>query len=186
MILWRILADHGVDFRTGDPPLIPVGTTSLRLESMSRGETFAAIVSSGDLEDAQARGFRVLGHSRDYLPDYPAPDCGTTRRWAAANQDALVRFIRAWVAATEWALHPANREQALAIYMRETGESRDLAESRFEQITPDARVNIPGIQIILDLRTALGFLPGGGPVPPAERFYETRYWEQATGRRHSQ
>ena len=184
MILWRILAEHGVDFRTGDPSLIPVGTTSLRLDSMERGETFAAIVSPTDLDDALRRGFRVLGESRDYLPEYPAPDCGTSRRWAVANEDALVRYIRAWIAATDWALHPANREEAMAIYMRESGASRPVAEARFAEINPTGAINIPGIQTILDLRTALGFLPGTGPLPPIQRFYDTRYWERATGRPH--
>ena len=180
MILWQILADQGLDFRTGDPRLVPVGTTSLRLESMGRGETFGAITSARETEQALAMGFRPIGSSSEYLPDYPGAQCGTTRRWAAAHQDALVRYVRAYVAATEWALQ--NREAALALYRDATGVSLAVAEEAHETISPDAVLATSGTQRILDLRVALGFLDG--PAPQAQRFYDTRYWEMATGRRH--
>ncbi len=182
MILWKILNDQGVDYRSGDPKLIPVGTTALRLESMERGETFAAIMTSPETEQALARGYRVLGRSTDHLPNYPGPQGGTTRRWAAAHEDELVRFIRAYVAATAWALAPGNREEALALHMAATGLNRQQAEDDYAAIQPDATINVAGIQTILDLRTALGFLQA--PAPPVEAFYDTRYWEAATGRRH--
>ncbi len=180
MILWKVLADHGVDFRTGDPQLVPVGTTSLRLDSMERGETFAAITSGPDTERALALGFRVLGRSSDHLPDYPGPQCGTTRRWAAAHPDALVHFVRAMVAAIDWARQ--NRDVAIALYRDTRGVSQQAAEETYQALQPDGTVNVAGIQTILDLRVALGFLQP--PAPPAERFYDTRYWEQATGRQH--
>lgn len=182
MILWQILNDLGVDFRGGDPRLVAVGTTSLRLESMERGETFAAILTSPETEQALAKGYRVLGRSRDHLPHYPGPQGGTTRAWAAAHEDTLVRFIRAYVAATRWALDPANREEVLALHVAATGLTRAQAEEDYAAIQPDATINVAGIRTILDLRTALGFLQG--PAPPIERLYDTRYWEAATGRRH--
>ncbi len=182
MILWQILNDLGVDFRGGDPRLVAVGTTSLRLESMERGETFAAILTSPETEQALAKGYRVLGRSRDHLPHYPGPQGGTTRAWAAAREDVLVRFIRAYVAATRWALTPANREEALALHLAATGLTRAQAEEDYAAIQPDATINVAGIQTILDLRTALGFLQG--PAPPIARLYDTRYWEAATGQRH--
>jgi ABC-type nitrate/sulfonate/bicarbonate transport system substrate-binding protein len=182
LILWQILADHGLDFRTGDPRLVPVGATAQRLESMQRGETVAAILTSPQTEQALALGYRVLGRSSDHLPHYPGPQGGTTRRWAAAHEDELVRFIRAYVAATRWALAPENREEALAVHMAAAGVSREMAEDDYAVVQPDATINIAGIQTILDLRVALGFLPE--PVPPAEQFYDVRYWEAATGQRH--
>jgi ABC-type nitrate/sulfonate/bicarbonate transport system substrate-binding protein len=182
MILWQILNDQGVDFRGGDPRLLAVGTTSLRLESMERGETFGAILTSPETEQALAQGYRVLGRSRDHLPHYPGPQGGTTRAWAAAHEDALVGFIRAYVAATRWALAPEHRDEALALHMVATGATRAQAEDDYAAIQPDAAVNVAGIQTILDLRTALGFMQG--PVPPIARLYDTHYWEAATGNRH--
>jgi ABC-type nitrate/sulfonate/bicarbonate transport system substrate-binding protein len=181
MILWKILNDLGVDYRTGDPTLIPVGTTALRLESMLRGETYAAIMTSPETEQALAQGCHVLGRSTDHLPNYPGPQGGTTRRWAAAHADELVRFIRAYAAATEWALTRANREAAIALHLAATGLTREQAEDDYAIIQPGAAINVAGIQTILDLRTALGFLQP--PAPPAAAFYDAQYWEAATGRR---
>jgi ABC-type nitrate/sulfonate/bicarbonate transport system substrate-binding protein len=182
MILWQILNDQGVDFRGGDPRLVAVGTTALRLESMERGETVAAILTSPETEQALAKGYRVLGRSRDHLPHYPGPQGGTTRAWAAAHEDALVRFVRAYVAATQWTLAPEHREEALALHVAATGLTRAQAEDDYAAIQPDATINVAGIQTILDLRTALGFMQG--PTPPIARLYDTRYWEAATGRPH--
>jgi len=182
MILWQILADQGVDFRAGDPRLVAVGTTSLRLESMERGDTAAAILTSPHTEQALARGYRVLGRSLDHLPQYPGPQGGTTRRWAAAHPELLTRFVRAYVAATRWALAPDNREAAIAIQVEASGLSRQNAEDEYATIQPEATINVAGIQTILDLRTALGFLTP--PAPPVERFYDVHYWEAATGQRH--
>ncbi|HEY7063580.1 MAG TPA: ABC transporter substrate-binding protein [Chloroflexota bacterium] len=181
MILWQLLNDQGVDFRGGDPRLVAVGTTALRLQSMERGETYAAILTAPETEQALARGYRILGRSRDHLPHYPGPQGGTTRQWAAAHEALLVRFVRAYVAATQWTLAPANREEALALHEAATGLTRAQAEEDYAAIQPDATINVAGIQTILDLRVALGFMQG--PVPPIERLYDTRYWEAATGRR---
>jgi ABC-type nitrate/sulfonate/bicarbonate transport system substrate-binding protein len=118
----------------------------------------------------------------DHLPQYPAPQSGTSRRWAAAHQDELVRFIRAYVAATDWTLDPANREAALALHRDAWNVTREAAEAEYAAIQPAATINTAGIQTILDLRAELGFLTP--PIPPATRFYDVRYWEAATGRRH--
>jgi ABC-type nitrate/sulfonate/bicarbonate transport system substrate-binding protein len=182
MILWQMLADHGVDFRTGDPRLVPVGATQPRLDSMARGETAAGLVSARELDIAQALGLRPLAYSADHLPQYPAPECGTSRQWAARHEPELIRFIRAYVAATRWALDPANREETMRLYMQEAGVSREAAEEDYGYIQPEAVINVEGIRTVLGLRLALGFLQP--PGPPAERFYDTRYWETAMGRPH--
>src|SRR5581483_7707429 len=126
-----------------------------------RGETHAAILTSPETEQALARGYRILGRSRDHLPHYPGPQGGTTRQWAAA---------------------PAHREEALALHEAAAGLTRAQAEEDYAAIQPDATINVAGIRTILDLRTALGFLQG--PAPPIARLYDTRYWEAATGQRH--
>jgi ABC-type nitrate/sulfonate/bicarbonate transport system substrate-binding protein len=181
MILWKILNDQGLDFRPGDPRLVPVGATGPRLASMERGETAAGIVGLSDVEGAQARGLHALGSSRDHLPEYPGTQGGTTRRWAEAHPDVLIRFIRASAAASQWARTPANRAAAIALYRDATGANQETAEEAYDTLIPDAAIDVRGIQTILDLRVALGLMPA--PAPPATRFYDTRYWEAATGQR---
>ncbi len=181
MILWKVLADQGVDFRGGDPRLVPVGTTALRLASMERGETFAAVTSAAETEQALALGFRPIGRATEHLPDYPGPQWATTRRWAAAREAEMVRFIRAWCAATAWAVEPGNRSAAIASYREACGVSPAVAEESFASVSPTGALDLAGIRRILELRTALGFLQA--PAPPPERFYDASYWELAIGRR---
>jgi ABC-type nitrate/sulfonate/bicarbonate transport system substrate-binding protein len=146
------------------------------------GEAAAGIVGLADVEGAEARGLHSLGSSRDHLPEYPGTQGGTTRRWAEAHPDVLIRFIRASAAASQWAKNPANRAAAIALYRQSTGANPETAEEAYATLIPDAAIDVQGIQTVLDLRVALGFLPA--PAPPAARFYDTRYWEAATGRRH--
>jgi ABC-type nitrate/sulfonate/bicarbonate transport system substrate-binding protein len=182
MILWKILNDQGLDFRGGDPRLVPVGATVPRLESMARGETAAAIVGLADVERAQSLGLHALGSSRDHLPEYPGTQGGTTRRWAQAHPDVLTRFIRASAAASQWARNPANRTAAIALYREASGANPQTADEAYATLIADATIDVNGIQTVLDLRVALGLMQP--PAPPASRFYDTRYWEAATGRRH--
>ena len=45
LVLRRILLAHGLDLRRGDYELVAAGATGQRLESMKRGETFAAVLN---------------------------------------------------------------------------------------------------------------------------------------------
>jgi hypothetical protein len=93
----------------------------------------------------------------------------------------LNRFIWASAAASQWARDPANRAAAIALYREATGANQETAEEAYATLIPDAAIDVNGIQMVLDLRVALGFM--AAPAPPATRFYDTRYWEAATGRR---
>src|SRR3954465_11778743 len=69
LVLRRILLAHDLDLDRGDYSLVAIGTTSLRLQSMARGETYAAIMSSELEAEAQAQGMRRIADHREVLPD---------------------------------------------------------------------------------------------------------------------
>ncbi|MGH7930186.1 MAG: hypothetical protein ACREQV_20610, partial [Candidatus Binatia bacterium] len=46
LVLRRVLLAHGLEMDRGDYTLIAKGTTGFRLESMTRGETFAGVLNS--------------------------------------------------------------------------------------------------------------------------------------------
>ena len=65
LVLRRIILEHGLDFDRGDYELIPLGTTGARLESMTRGETFAGVLNPPWGKKAEAAGHTALrGSSR--------------------------------------------------------------------------------------------------------------------------
>lgn len=71
LVLRRILLAHGLDMDRGDYELAPVGATQDRMDSMRRGETFAAILQPPLDEEAVAAGIVRLGDHREVLLNYP-------------------------------------------------------------------------------------------------------------------
>ena len=91
----------------------------------------------------------------------------------------MVRFIRAWAAATDWMLRPENREEAMALVMKEEGVNRQRAEQAFAAIVPKGAINAEAIRRNMELRIQLGVYPP--PHHTAEHFYDASYWCEATG-----
>ena len=67
-------------------------------------------------------------------------------RYAAAHQDELVRFIRAYVVATDWTLDPANREAALALHRDAWNVTREAAETEHDTGMLQGAVGVPEIR----------------------------------------
>ncbi|HWP29128.1 MAG TPA: ABC transporter substrate-binding protein [Chloroflexota bacterium] len=178
LVLRRILLEHGLDLDRGDYELVAVGATGARLESMQRGETFAAILSAPFDVQAAAAGFVRLADHREVLPDYPGGVIAVNRAWATQHRDDLVRFLRARQAGARWL--EANREAAIDLLAAEMGVGREAAIDRLNQTAIDATLNLPGLQSVLDLRTMFGFtLPMGTDL---SRYYDLSYYQAAVGR----
>ncbi|HEY7064240.1 MAG TPA: ABC transporter substrate-binding protein [Chloroflexota bacterium] len=178
LVLRKMLLDHGLDFTHGDYELIPVGQTSLRLESLIRGDTFAGLLNPPWDENAQAAGLAFLGDHRDAVPDYAGGVFATNEVWARAHRADVVGFLRAWLAGDRWV--QANHEAAIAMLQAEQNISRAAAEGRLAGISPDGVLNVPGLQTTLDLRTEFGYtLPMGTDL---SRYLDDSYWREAAGR----
>src|SRR5206468_2962994 len=104
-----------------------------------------------DAVAVQAGGQR-LAAANDYVRDYPLMCGWTLRAWAEANRDRLVRFIRAYAQATDWALDPAHREDTLDLMRREQGLSREQAELRYSHVVPHAAIDPEGLLRLQTLR----------------------------------
>ena len=90
-----------------------------------------------------------------------------------------MRFIRAWVAATDWLLAPQNYEETLRLIMELEHLDRDRAEYAYRRVVPKARINPEALARVLQLRIEMGVYKP--PHEPPERFYDASYWSQATG-----
>ena len=177
LVLRRILQAHDLDLDRGDYELVAVGATGPRLHSLERGETFAAMLSTSFAERAEAAGLRRMTDHREVLPDYPGGVFAVNRAWAEPNRDLVVSFLRAWLEAARW-VH-ANRDEAIALVMREQGVSREAATESVTQLSPDGALNVPRLQCVLDLRTRYGFkLPMGTDLA---RYYDLSYYQAARG-----
>jgi ABC-type nitrate/sulfonate/bicarbonate transport system substrate-binding protein len=177
LVLRRVLLAHDLDLERGDYSLVAVGATAPRLESMQRGETFAAVLNSPFDAQAEASGFRRIAEHSEVLPDYPGGVFAVNRAWAQANREALVGFLRARQAGLRWVA--ANREAAIDMLAADQGSSREAAAARLALLSPDGAVKLPGLAVVLDLRTRFGYtLPLGTDLA---RYYDLSYYRAALG-----
>lgn len=173
LVLRRILLAHDLDMDRGDYTLVPVGAR--RLGSLERGETYAAILSTQDEPNALAAGMVRLSDYTEVLPDYPDGVYAVNQAWGQRNRDLVAGFIRAWLAGARWVHDNPRAAVELMVADQELGTGQ--AEQVVLGFAHEGRLNLRGLQGVLDLRTRFGFvLPMGTELA---RFHDTSYFDAA-------
>ena len=180
LVLRRVLLANGLDLNRGDYELVAVGATGQRLESMVKGETFAGILSAPFDTKAIDAGMRRIGDSREVLPDYPNTIFAVNREWGQKNRDVLVAYLRAWLAGTRWVKDPANREEAVKLVGSELKLNPKAAAASVEELSTTGKLNLPGLETVLKLRTEFGFKLNKGEKLSA--YYDAEYYSAAAGK----
>jgi len=111
------------------------------------------------------------------------------RSWARDHEAALVGFLRAYKAATDWIYDRANREVAEALLVANIRDmTPSLAKLSYELLLADkgglARDLSPdsaGIRTVLELRSKFG-MPQKTLTDPA-KYIDRSYLERALGKR---
>lgn len=180
LVLRRILLAHGLDLKRRDYELVAVGATGQRLESITRGETFAGILNAPFDAKAVDAGLRRIGDSREVLPDYPSTVLAVSRAWAQTNHGDLLAFLRGWMAGMRWAKNPANREEAIKLVAADLKLSPKAAAGSVEELSTTGALNLPGLESVLKLRTEFGFtLLKGGSLAS---YYDPSYYQAVAGK----
>ena len=177
LVLRRILLAHGLEMERGDYHLVALGTTGLRLDSMTRGETFAGVLNSPWDAKAAAGGMVRIAEHREVLPDYPGGVYAVSRNWAAENRDLLVNFLRAWNDSLRWIHDEQNRAEALKLIAAEEKLDEKGADRKLAQSPKDGELNLAGLQSVLALRVQFGLTPPMGKE--LERYLDTSVYRQA-------
>ncbi len=166
LVLRRVLLANGLDMAKGDYELVALGATGARLDSMIKGETFAGVLNPPFDIKALDAGMRRIGDSKEVLPDYPNTIFAVTRDWGQNNRETVLGFLRAWLKAGAWVKDPANREAAVKMVGPELKVNPKQAAERIDEQSTTGNLNLPGLQVVLDLRNQFGFkLPKGDKLP---------------------
>jgi ABC-type nitrate/sulfonate/bicarbonate transport system substrate-binding protein len=172
----KILRAHGID--DTEYRIEIIGSSPVRLEAFLQRRVAAAMLTPPAADKALAAGGVLLADAEKYVPGWPLTCGWTLRRWLESHRPLVVRFIRAWAAATDWLLEPQNREEALALMMEKEKLARAAAEEAYRKVVPRARINPAALQTVINLRKEMGvYRP---PFDPPERFYDESYWREAT------
>jgi ABC-type nitrate/sulfonate/bicarbonate transport system substrate-binding protein len=173
LVLRRILLAHGLDLNRGDYELVACGATGKRLDSMSRGETFAGVLNPPWDAKAAAAGHVRFADHREVLPNYPGGVYAVSRAWAASHQGELTAFLRAWLAGVGWAHDPSHREETIKLVAADQEMSPQAAAARLAQLPKEGLLDLGGLQSVLDLRLLFNFAPKlGGDL---KRYYDLQY-----------
>ncbi|MFL5458595.1 MAG: ABC transporter substrate-binding protein [Myxococcales bacterium] len=192
-VLYEILASHGLR-RDVDYTTVSIGGGLGRFNAVLAGTVDGTLLNGGFEVRAAAQG-RPLFES---VYDVSNPYLGTTgvamEPWMQANPDVVVRFIRAYVAASAWAFDPANHDAAVASLVA-PGITPAIAEQILEaSLVPgkgmvrDATIGEferEGLAHVLYLRRKYeGFETEQDLTrlaTPAGRIYDLHWYQQAIG-----
>jgi ABC-type nitrate/sulfonate/bicarbonate transport system substrate-binding protein len=180
LVAHRIL--RGMGLSATDYETVASGGHEPRAQALREGKIDAALVTPPFSLALAAQGACTLARARDHLPRYLGSCAVTTRRWASTSGERLRAYARAYRESLAWVLEPANRPAAVGHLARAFSLERRLAEQTFDALADpddglfrDSRIDVAGIETVLDLRMEAGLL--GPQRPDPSRYYETRYLE---------
>lgn len=158
-ILYKLAAINGLS--PADYKIERLGGTPARVQAMMEGRIAGTMISSPSEILPESKGYTRLGDTTTTFGPYQA-SIGVARRvWAARNGDLLVAFIRSYVEAMDWLQHPANKDAAVAIYMKHVPNAlRPAAQKAYEVMFAEkegfqkkAKIDIDGCRTVLKLRS---------------------------------
>jgi ABC-type nitrate/sulfonate/bicarbonate transport system substrate-binding protein len=159
----QVLAQNGL--KPGDYELEPLGGTGQRAEALMQNKIVATIITSPLDLAPRARGYPVLADLTDAIGPYQATLYMARREWARANEDQVVRFIRAMLAANAWLADPAHREEAVALYRKHLPQVPEPAAQKAwdallanpkEGLQKDGHIDMRGAENVLRIRSEYG------------------------------
>lgn len=178
LVLRRVLLAHGLEMDRGDYTLIAKGTTGYRLDSMTQGETFAAVLNPPWDRKAESAGMKRFADHREVLPDYPGGVYAVNRQWAGENRALVIAFLRAWNEALRWAQDEKHRDEAIKTLAEAERIDVPAAANRLRQSPKGDGLNLPGLQTVLDLRGQFGLVPPMGK--DLTIYYEDNFYREAS------
>jgi ABC-type nitrate/sulfonate/bicarbonate transport system substrate-binding protein len=184
VLMRRMLSANGI--RPEEYSLVPVGGSAARVGAVQNGQAAGAMVGQPQDFRAVDAGLKRLGFSTSVAPNYLFEVAAVRRDWARANEDRLVRYLRAYARACRWLYDPANRAEAIRILAAGTRTDEAVAEKTYalyidemQAIPRNGEVSLPGMAAVLEAMLDVGTLEG--PAPPPERFVDESYLRKATG-----
>ena len=159
--------------------------TPVRFDCLKRGECDA--VPLGQPEDflAVGQGFRRLGLSTEAVGSFQFQVVAARRSFAQANNDAVVRFVRALGAAFRFIRDGANRGAVTMAIVELTGVSDEIARQTLAlYFEPDqgvmpkqAEINLAGLAQVIAFMGESGIVKP--PLPGPARFVDLQYLRAA-------
>lgn len=112
----RMIAPSGL--KDGDLELVFAGSTAARFAALQSGAIDATLLTAPFNFYATAAGFGDLGHTADYVKDFPFLGAAVYSPWASVNKSSVQRFLTAFGKSVAWFQDEHNRAEAISIMIR--------------------------------------------------------------------
>ena len=181
----ELLARNGL--AETDVSFVRAGGTASRYRDLIAGKQDATLLRTPFELLARARGFNQLTTAQ-VLGPYQGTVGMARRSWAREHQAALIGFLRAYRAGTDWLYDRANREIAemlLVANIRDmtpalAKQSYDLLVADKGGVTRDIALDIEGIRTVLVLRSRYG--QPAKQLDDPMKYVDLSYYDQAFGK----
>jgi ABC-type nitrate/sulfonate/bicarbonate transport system substrate-binding protein len=173
-LIMRMLARHGLH-HPGDYELVACGPILARWDLLRSGGIDAGLQGAPLNHMAIDQGFVSLAEPRD---DFQFTSLDVDTRWAAANRDLLLRFLRGFLRAHE-RFH-VDRDLARQVAMAESGIEARYADRAWADYTRDAifprdgEASEAGVRALIETSALIRDLPGRARTTAGD--YIDRSW----------
>lgn len=185
-VLFELLQRGGLE--QSDYSIEQAGGVMQRFQALMENRHSATLLISPFEVQAQAKGYNVLATASQALGAYQGLVAGVRSSWAEKNRARLEGYIRSYVSGVEWLYDPANKAEALDIFVKQMPKAAaGMAETSYAiLLDPEtgmqrrAGLEPEGVQKVLELRARWGTpreMRGG-----VSRYYDPQYYEAATAR----
>jgi ABC-type nitrate/sulfonate/bicarbonate transport system substrate-binding protein len=170
-----------------DYNVVKVGGMVQRWEALREGKQDATVLSTPYNILARAAGLNQLARAVDVLGRYQGNVGAARRSWASAHRDAVIGYIRAYVAAIDWLYERSNRNEAIRILCTEVPHmTPDLAGQTYGELLDPrdgffrgGRIDVEGLQTVLALRDR--FVQPEKQLGGPEKYFDDGYLRAAFG-----
>jgi ABC-type nitrate/sulfonate/bicarbonate transport system substrate-binding protein len=110
---------------------------------------------------AEEKGFHRLANATDVLGRYQGLVGGARKSWAEQHSDAVVGYIRAFSDGVDWLYDPANRDEAISIFLKNLPNATPqgalvaygILLSPVDGFQKKAKIDLEGVKTVLALRS---------------------------------
>lgn len=184
-VVRELVARNGV--AESDVTFERAGGTANRYKDLIAGRHDATLLRTPFELLAGNRGFHTIA-TAETLGPYQGTVGLARRSFARDHAQALVAFLKAYKAATDWIYDPANREIAQAILVAHIRDmtpalakaSYDLLVAPQGGLSKDLKPDAAGIRTVLQLRSKYATPPKALDDPM--KYVDLAYYEQAFGK----
>lgn len=181
-ILYEMLAKAGL--RIEDCPMVPVGATPTRWESVRDGVHAATLGIEPFTSIARNAGFPIIASSADVTSSYQGGIVAAKQSWAQANAATVEAYLKGYLRGLAWVLDPANHDAAASLLSAKMPAIKPQALpavmksllSPASGLTPDGAILRDGISTVLDLRSRYG---GGDVLSDIDKYLDLSFYERA-------